>query len=157
LALEYAENGELFKHIAVKGKLEEKKAMRIFRQILSAVGYCHSLNIYHRDLNPDNILLTKTGDVKITGFGMATFQRTAIHKMRTFSHYAAPELNEGVSYDGDKVDIWSMGVILYSMLSGRLPFDFEVSSKSFLSTLFQEIKAGSYTISPGFPGSPHPT
>jgi len=103
--LEYAENKELFKHIAVKGKLEEKQAMRIFRQIFSAIGYCHLLNIYYRDLNPDNILLTKIEGVKITGFGMATLQRTAIHKMRTFSHYAAPKITKGGSYDGDKVDI----------------------------------------------------
>jgi serine/threonine protein kinase len=126
LVLEYVDNGELFEHISKAGRLREEEAMKYFRQLLSAVGYCHSFNICHRDLKPENILLTSGGDVKIADFGMAALQQTPEHRLQTSCgspHYAAPEVIKAVPYRGDKVDIWSMGVILFAALSGRLPFD----------------------------------
>src|ERR1700712_1650483 len=71
LVLEFIDNGELFEHIKTRGCLAEEEAVKFFRQLLSAVGYCHSFNICHRDLKPENILLTKGGDIKIADFGMA--------------------------------------------------------------------------------------
>lgn len=100
--------------------------MYLFRQIMSAIGYCHSLNICHRDLKPENILLTNKNEVKIADFGMAALHQAEDHKLRTSCgspHYAAPELLKGKHYRGDKVDIWSLGVILFAMLAARLPFD----------------------------------
>lgn len=151
--MEFVDNGELFEHISSKGGLEEEEAIKYFRQILSAVGYCHSFNICHRDLKPENILLTKNLDIKIADFGMAALHQSPDHKLKTSCgspHYAAPELIRGVTYRGDKVDIWSMGVILYATLAGRLPFDVEGSGKDWLSPLLNKIRKGAYEMAPEF-------
>lgn len=153
LVLEYVDNGELFEHINANGRLEEEEAMRYFRQILSAVGYCHTFNICHRDLKPENILLNREGEIKIADFGMAALHQSPDHKLKTSCgspHYAAPELIRGVNYRGDKVDIWSMGVILYATLCGRLPFDVDSSSKDWLGPLLAKIRKGSYEMAPEF-------
>ncbi|TVY35656.1 Serine/threonine-protein kinase [Lachnellula subtilissima] len=151
LVLEYVDNGELFERITSSGRLGEEEAIRYFRQILSAVGYCHSFNICHRDLKPENILLTKGGEIKIADFGMAALHQSPDHKLLTSCgspHYAAPELIRGSTYRGEKVDIWSMGVILYASLSGRLPFDVEVIGKDWKAPLYSKIRKGSYERAP---------
>lgn len=153
LVLEYVDKGELFEHISAKGALEEEEAIKYFRQILSAVGYCHAFNICHRDLKPENILLTKSLDIKIADFGMAALHQSPDHKLKTSCgspHYAAPELIRGSTYRGDKVDIWSMGVILYATLAGRLPFDVEGHGKDWLPPLLNKIKKGAYEMAPEF-------
>jgi serine/threonine protein kinase len=147
--LEFVDNGELFEHISSKGGLDEEEAIKYFRQILSAVGYCHSFNICHRDLKPENILLTKSLEIKIADFGMAALHQSPDHKLKTSCgspHYAAPELIRGATYRGDKVDIWSMGVILYATMAGRLPFDVEGSGKDWLSPLLNKIKKGVFEM-----------
>src|ERR1700735_1396364 len=83
LVLEYVDNGELFEHISRHGWLSEEEAMKYFRQLLSAVGYCHSFNICHRDLKPENILLTKNLEVKVADFGMAALHQTPEHRLQT--------------------------------------------------------------------------
>ncbi|KAB8295012.1 hypothetical protein EYC80_006959 [Monilinia laxa] len=155
LVLEYVDNGELFAQIANNGRLPEEIAMKYFRQLLSAVGYCHSYNICHRDLKPENILITSTGDIKIADFGMAALHQGPDHKLRTSCgspHYAAPELIGGHKYRGDKVDIWSMGVILYASLCGRLPFDVEGvgNDRERLNPLLSKIRKGDYEMAPEF-------
>ncbi|KFY08292.1 hypothetical protein V492_06361 [Pseudogymnoascus sp. VKM F-4246] len=144
LVLEYVDNGELFDHISRCGLLPEEEAMRYFRQLMSAVSYCHQFNICHRDLKPENILLTKDGKIKIADFGMAALQQTPEHRLVTSCgspHYAAPEVIKAVPYRGDKVDVWSMGIILYATLSGRLPFDHPSVPR-----LLQAIQRGSYRM-----------
>lgn len=133
--------------------MDEEEAVKYFRQILSAVGYCHSFNICHRDLKPENILLTKSLDIKIADFGMAALHQSPDHKLKTSCgspHYAAPELIRGATYRGDRVDIWSMGVILYATLAGRLPFDVEGHGKDWLPPLLSKIKKGTYEMAPEF-------
>lgn len=154
--MEYIENGELFDYITSSrgGRLHEQEALRCFRQILSAVGYCHSFRICHRDLKPENILLTKTGQIKVADFGMAALHQSADHKLQTSCgspHYAAPELLRGVAYKGDMVDVWSMGVILYAALAGRLPFDVEGThdNQADLGRLVGKIKKGQYDLAVG--------
>lgn len=127
--------------------------MKYFRQILSAVGYCHGFNICHRDLKPENILLTKDLEIKIADFGMAALHQSPDHKLKTSCgspHYAAPELIKGAKYRGDKADIWSMGVILFAALSGHLPFDVEGSGQAAVTALLHKIKVGSYEMSAHF-------
>lgn len=144
LVLEYIDNGELFEHISRHGWLGEEEAMRYFRQLLSAVGYCHSFNICHRDLKPENILLTKDFKIKVADFGMAALHQTPEHRLQTSCgspHYAAPEVIRAAFYRGDKVDIWSMGVVLFASLSGYLPFDHDN-----LPGLLEAIKKGRYKI-----------
>ncbi|KAI1636004.1 hypothetical protein F4809DRAFT_650847 [Biscogniauxia mediterranea] len=126
LVLENMEKGDLFAYINHRGPLPEYEMMHYFRQLMSALEYVHSFNICHRDLKPENILMNDNGQVKIADFGMAAMQQSPNHALRTSCgspHYAAPELIGRSRYRGDKVDIWSLGVILYACLSARLPFD----------------------------------
>ena len=123
--LEYVDGGELFNHIIHQNSLPEIEALRYFRQMISGLSYCHAFNICHRDLKPENILLDRNGNVKIADFGMAALQpldsllSTACGSLL----YAAPELLKGYRYRGDKIDIWSCGVILFVMLTATLPFE----------------------------------
>jgi serine/threonine-protein kinase HSL1 (negative regulator of Swe1 kinase) len=124
LVMEYVEGGELYGHIDKHRCLPEFEAVRIFRQIISALGYCHRLNIYHRDLKPENILLDANQNVKLVDFGMAALQPQGkwLKTSCGSPHYAAPEIAWGHKYQGAPVDVWSSGVVLYAMLIGRLPF-----------------------------------
>ena len=125
LVLEYVEGGELFHYISRNGRLAEDEAIRIFRQIISGLSYCHRFTICHRDLKPENILMDRLGNVKIVDFGMAALQ-PANKWLKTSCgspHYASPEVIQAKNYRGDRADIWSSGIILYAMLTGTLPFD----------------------------------
>lgn len=126
LVLEFVDRGDLFDYINSKGRLPEKDAISYFRQIMSAMQYCHTFNICHRDLKPENILLTGKNQIKIADFGMAALHQSENHRLETACgspHYAAPELLKNRQYRGDRADIWSMGVILFAMLAASLPFD----------------------------------
>lgn len=126
MVTEYIQNGDLFEYINNHGPLCEQEAVFYFRQMMSALEYCHTFNICHRDLKPENILVKEEGQIKIADFGMAALQQTPSHQLKTACgspHYAAPELLRHLPYKGSAVDIWSMGVIFFAMLAGRLPFD----------------------------------
>jgi ankyrin repeat protein/tRNA A-37 threonylcarbamoyl transferase component Bud32 len=137
LVMENCTGGELYEYIQAKKRLREPEAARLFYQIVSAVGHCHSLGIIHRDLKPENILLDSNRDAKIVDFGLCThvevprFGREAEEAdtstlLRTqcgSPHYAAPEILNERPYFGPQVDVWSLGVILFAMLCGKLPFN----------------------------------
>lgn len=131
LILEYVEKGELFNYLVKKIKLNEDEAVHYFKQIIAGLNYCHSFNICHRDLKPENLLLDRYHNIKIADFGMAALEVT--NKMLKTAcgspHYASPEVVTGLSYHGGPSDIWSCGVILYALLTGRLPFDDDQMSK----------------------------
>ncbi|XP_053307365.1 serine/threonine-protein kinase SIK2 [Spea bombifrons] len=125
LVTEYAKNGEIFDYLANHGRLNESEARRKFWQILSAVEYCHSRNIVHRDLKAENLLLDNHMNIKIADFGFGNFYKTG-EPLATWCGsppYAAPEVFEGQQYEGPQLDIWSMGVVLYVLVCGALPFD----------------------------------
>ncbi|KAL4977864.1 hypothetical protein BDW66DRAFT_165289 [Aspergillus desertorum] len=143
LVLEYVEGGELFDYVSNHGPLPEEEAVRLFRQIIAGLGYCHRFNICHRDLKPENILLDGEHNIKLADFGMAALQ-PAGHWLNTSCgspHYAAPEIINGRKYRGDRADLWSCGVILYALLAGFLPFD----GGDFHTTL-QLVRKGDYMI-----------
>jgi len=124
--LEYA-GGELFNYIVQHGKMPEARARKFFQQIISGIEYSHRLKIVHRDLKPENVLLDDDLNVKIADFGLSNeisdgdFLTTSCGS----PNYAAPEVIRGGVYAGPEIDVWSVGVILYVMLCGRLPFEDE--------------------------------
>ncbi|XP_034996157.1 serine/threonine-protein kinase SIK2 [Zootoca vivipara] len=125
LVTEYAKNGEIFDYLANHGRLSESEARRKFWQILSAVEYCHSRKIVHRDLKAENLLLDNNMNIKIADFGFGNFYKRG-EPLTTWCGsppYAAPEVFEGQQYEGPQLDIWSMGVVLYVLVCGALPFD----------------------------------
>lgn len=152
MVIEFA-GKELFDYIVQNTRLPENEARRFFQQIISAVEYCHRHKIVHRDLKPENLLLDDTLNVKIADFGLSNIM-TDGNFLKTSCgspNYAAPEVISGKLYAGPEVDVWSCGVILYVMLSGRLPFDDE-----FIPTLFKKISEGVYSIPEYFsPGARH--
>lgn len=125
LVTEYASKGEIFDYLVAKGRMPEPEAKRIFSQIVSALSYCHSQGVVHRDLKAENLLLDQNMNIKLADFGFSN-QYTEGCLLSTWCGsppYAAPELFQGLKYDGPKADIWSLGVVLYVLVCGSLPFD----------------------------------
>lgn len=117
--------GELFDYLAEKGRLSERESSIIFGQLALAVAYLHEKGIVHRDLKLENVLLDERCRVKLGDFGFTREYDRGVY-METFcgtTGYAAPEMLQGKRYLGPEVDVWSMGVILYCLLTGTLPFD----------------------------------
>ncbi|XP_070539170.1 testis-specific serine/threonine-protein kinase 3-like [Ptychodera flava] len=125
--LNLAEGGNLDTYIRRKMKLQEPEARKLFRQILQAVSYCHNrAKIAHGDISCSNILLCRHGDVKLADFGMSVELKKSGGKLHT-SHsgtfgYAAPEILDGRPHDPRLADIWSLGVVLFYMVTGSYPF-----------------------------------
>ncbi|XP_043110147.1 serine/threonine-protein kinase BRSK2 isoform X4 [Puntigrus tetrazona] len=139
LVLEHVSGGELFDYLVKKGRLTPKEARKFFRQIISALDFCHSHSICHRDLKPENLLLDERNNIRIADFGMASLQvgDSLLETSCGSPHYACPEVIRGEKYDGRRADVWSCGVILFALLVGALPFDHDN-----LRQLLEKVKSG---------------
>lgn len=155
--MQHAENGSILDLIHKEKRLSEPRACHLFRQIISAVAYCHSQEVAHRDLKCENILLDEKFTVKLIDFGFAKCFRSvpkssgeekleAILSQRGLGlkegndtrlsetycgsyAYASPEILRGIPYDPFLSDVWAMGCVLFAMVFGRLPFDDRDPSK----------------------------
>lgn len=125
LVMEYAAGGELYDYLSERKVLTEHEARRIFRQIATAVFYCHKHKICHRDLKLENILLDQVGNAKIADFGLSNVfdEQRLLNTFCGSPLYASPEIVKGTPYHGPEVDCWSLGVLLYTLVYGAMPFD----------------------------------
>ncbi|CAF2741843.1 unnamed protein product [Rotaria sp. Silwood2] len=143
LILEHVAGGELFDYLVRKSRLTPKEARKFFRQIISALDFCHCHMVCHRDLKPENLLLDDKMNIRVADFGMASLQVEGgfLETSCGSPHYACPEVIKGEKYDGRKADVWSCGVILYALLVGALPFDDDN-----LRQLLEKVKKGIFHI-----------
>ena len=144
LMIEYVSGGDLFDYITSHNFLPEKKACYFFRQIISVLEYLIELGISHRDIKPENILLNESHtQIKFIDFGLSNYcsQNELLHSSCGSPCYASPEMLSGRAYHGTTTDLWSAGIVLYSMLVGALPFDDQELHK-----LYEQIKIGKFYI-----------
>lgn len=145
LVLEYVQGGELFDFLVNRGRLPPHEALEYFKQIIYGLNYAHTFSIIHRDLKPENILIASISPplVKIADWGMAAFAPPTLHLETSCGspHYASPEIVNGEKYQGNATDIWSCGVILFALLTGRLPFD-----DRNVRNLLAKVKTGKYDM-----------
>jgi serine/threonine protein kinase KIN1/2 len=125
MLFEYVNGGQMLDYIISHGRLKEKQARKFSRQIASALDYCHRNSIVHRDLKIENILISKTGDIKIIDFGLSNMfsPRSLLKTFCGSLYFAAPELLQARQYTGPEVDVWSFGIVLYVLVCGKVPFD----------------------------------
>uniref|UniRef100_A0A671SNR0 non-specific serine/threonine protein kinase n=1 Tax=Sinocyclocheilus anshuiensis TaxID=1608454 RepID=A0A671SNR0_9TELE len=143
IVTEYAKNGEMFDYLTSNGRMSENEARKKFWQILTAVDYCHRHHIVHRDLKTENLLLDANMNIKLADFGFGNFYNAG-EPLSTWCGsppYAAPEVFEGKEYEGPQLDIWSLGVVLYVLVCGSLPFDGDS-----LPALRQRVTEGRFRI-----------
>ncbi|CAI7628104.1 unnamed protein product [Penicillium bialowiezense] len=149
MLFEYVNGGQMLDYIISHGKLKEKQARKFARQIASALDYCHRNSIVHRDLKIENILISKTGDIKIIDFGLSNLfsPRSLLKTFCGSLYFAAPELLQARQYTGPEVDVWSFGIVLYVLVCGKVPFDDQS-----MPQLHAKIKKGAVEYPPGLTG-----
>ncbi|KAM9905853.1 hypothetical protein OXX69_007025 [Metschnikowia pulcherrima] len=146
MVLEYCEGNELYYHIYEQRRLDSTSCKNLFYQIAEAIRYVHSLNLSHRDLKLENILMAdeERTVVKLTDFGFVRefnpYKRTLLSTVCGTTSYMAPEVLKNEKYSGFAIDVWSMGVILYAMTYGQLPFDEDDDMKTRMKILHAEPK-----------------
>lgn len=125
MVFEYASGGDLLQLVKRKRALTEKEAMPIFRQIVFAIAHCHCRSVLHRDIKLDNILIDEKGNIKLCDFGISRTvenHNDPIMEQCGTPAYIAPEILYEDGYKGFKSDIWGLGVLLFAMVTGTVPF-----------------------------------
>ncbi len=155
IVLELVDGGELFEYLLDRKRLPEAEARHFLQQLVEGLTYCHSKGIFHRDLKPENLLLDLKGNVKISDFGLSTLyvgsadgnasndRMELLHTTCGTPNYVAPEVLENRGYDGRDADVWSLGIILFVLVAGFLPFEEDT-----MPALFDKIKRAEFTMPP---------
>ncbi|KDP40264.1 hypothetical protein JCGZ_02262 [Jatropha curcas] len=146
LVMELALGGELFSKVLQRGKLKESKARWFFQQLVSALHFCHQNGVAHRDVKPQNLLLDENGNLKVSDFGLSALAEIqndscVLQTACGTPAFTAPEVMARRGYEGPKVDAWSCGVILFFLLSAKLPFD-----DSNLAVMYKKIHKRDYQM-----------
>jgi serine/threonine protein kinase len=139
LFFEYVSGGQMLDYIIARGRLKEHVARKFVRGLVSALDYCHRSSVVHRDLKIENVLVSKSGRVKVIDFGLSNLYSPDT-LLKTFCgslYFAAPELLTSKDYIGPELDVWSLGVIIYVLMVGRVPFD-----STSMTELQSKIRAG---------------
>ena len=142
LVMEYIKGKELFEIIVHKKRLSELESLRFFQQLISGIEYLGKIRVAHRDLKPENLLIDSKNNLKIADFGLSNMYKNneLLSTACGSPCYAAPEMLAGEKYFGLSADIWSSGIILYTMLCGRLPFEDKNNEN-----LYKKIREGNFT------------
>uniref|UniRef100_A0A1I7WWY1 Serine/threonine-protein kinase kin-29 n=1 Tax=Heterorhabditis bacteriophora TaxID=37862 RepID=A0A1I7WWY1_HETBA len=142
IVTEYCSGGELYEVLIERGRTAEDEAKRWFGQVSSALAYLHQRGVVHRDLKAENVLLDKNNNIKIIDFGFSNLQmpNQLLNTWCGSPPYAAPELLLGKEYDGLKADIWSLGVLLYILVTGGFPFPGDSVDKLKRAVLSGQVK-----------------
>ena len=138
MMMEYVNNGTLQDRLKGKGRLNEEDAFNFFKQICDAVNFLHKNKLLHRDLKPGNILITKEGEVKLTDFGCCIQIEKEEKNLCGTPQYIAPEVIRTKKYN-EKSDIWSLGILLYEMLYGAVPFTGDTIEKILENILINDV------------------
>lgn len=143
LFMDYCPNGELFTYIIDHRFLQEDEAKILMRQICSGLKYIHSISAAHRDLKPENLLIDEYDQIKISDFGFARYvpSNNLVSTACGSKGYAAPECFSGKPYNPYKSDMWSLGIILFAMVTGQLPW----TQKNDVA-LIEQIKQADYKM-----------
>ena len=143
MVMENANGGELFDFIVKHTRLQEKKAAKLFAELISGIEYLHKSGVCHRDLKPENLLLDYDNTLKIVDFGLSNlYEKGQTLKTACGSPcYAAPEMIAGKRYHGLQTDIWSSGVVFFAMVAGYLPFEDPKTSN-----LYKKIMSADYQM-----------
>ena len=141
IVLEYANGGDLLNYLKTKGKFKESEYRKILQQIIDALEYIHEHRILHRDIKLDNVLLTKSGLVKICDFGISRkmYRNDPVYEHIGTPAYIAPEIVKEKGYSGFGADIWSLGVMTYMALTGNVPFKGNTIEELHQSILKKEV------------------
>ena len=125
MVLEYAEGGDLLHHVNNVKAMTEEEAKKVFKQIVLGVAHCHCRSVLHRDIKLENILIGEKGNVKLCDFGISQLiedpNLLIVEKSGT-PPYMSPESFSEKGFNGFMSDIWSLGVLLYAMVCGKMPF-----------------------------------
>ena len=143
LVMEYIKGKELFEIIVKKKRLSELESLQYYQQLISGIEYLGKIRVAHRDLKPENLLIDSKNVLKIADFGLSNiYKNNELLSTDCGSPcYASPEMLSGEKYFGLSSDIWSSGIILYTMLCGKLPFEDKNNS-----VLYQKIREGKFSI-----------
>lgn len=155
MVMEYVDGGDMHTALMKKKRFTEFEAQHLFSSLIACLEYCHQQGVYHRDLKLENLLLNSKGDLKVCDFGLASVRdmnagrNSLCQTVVGTEDFSPPELLRNLPYKGDEADMWSAGIILFTMLAGYCPF-----RGSSPKDLHQRIITCKYTFPKGFPEQP---